>query len=138
MILDLMLPYPPTINHYYGRTRTGSMFIKTDGVNFRATVFQIALQRLHDMECNLLSEFVFEKGTKLKLSIEAYMPDNRTRDIDNLLKATLDAITHLKDGGSGGVWEDDKQVDKLTITRVRKQDHTFEHGALFVRIEELA
>jgi crossover junction endodeoxyribonuclease RusA len=44
--------------------------------------------------------------------LEAYPPDRRKRDIDNLVKPTLDALT------KAGVWLDDEQVEELTIRRL--------------------
>lgn len=46
---------------------------------------------------------------QLKVTITAYRPDNRRRDLDNLLKAVLDALTHA------GVYEDDHLICDLRI-----------------------
>lgn len=46
---------------------------------------------------------------KIRVEIEAYRPDNRRRDLDNLLKASLDGCTHA------GVWEDDSNIVDLRI-----------------------
>lgn len=48
---------------------------------------------------------------RVTVEIEVIEPDRRKRDIDNLLKATLDSLTHA------GVWEDDGQIDDLRIWR---------------------
>lgn len=40
-----------------------------------------------------------------------YPPDRRPFDVDNRLKALLDALTHSK------VWLDDGQVDAISIIR---------------------
>ena len=48
---------------------------------------------------------------RLAMAIELYPPDKRRRDIDNVLKATLDALQH------GGAYADDCQIDYLTISR---------------------
>ena len=45
------------------------------------------------------------------LDMEVYPPDNRKRDISNLIKIVEDALPWFKD---------DSQVDKLTITRCEK------------------
>ena len=45
------------------------------------------------------------------VDIEAFMPDRRRRDLDNLLKGLLDSLTHA------GVWEDDNQVVDLRIRK---------------------
>jgi crossover junction endodeoxyribonuclease RusA len=47
----------------------------------------------------------------LAVHITACPPDNRRRDLDNLLKATLDAMQHA------GLYDDDSQIDSLKITR---------------------
>ena len=46
---------------------------------------------------------------KLRVVIEAWKPDNRRRDLDNLLKAVLDSLTHA------GVWSDDGNIVDLRI-----------------------
>jgi len=56
-----------------------------------------------------------------------FMPDRRKRDIDNTLKALLDALTHA------GVWLDDSQVVDL---RIRKSPTL--GGFVSVIIEELS
>ena len=43
------------------------------------------------------------------INLEAWRPDNRRRDLDNLFKAPLDACTHA------GVWEDDSNIVDLRI-----------------------
>jgi Holliday junction resolvase RusA-like endonuclease len=47
----------------------------------------------------------------VEISIDAWLPDLRRRDIDNLLKAPLDALTHA------GLWDDDSQVMALAIRK---------------------
>lgn len=120
-MIRVFLPYPPTVNHYWGRHGSRT-FIKARGIEFR-----------HDV----LSKFLLLNVQKIvdgriKLTIKAYMPDNRKRDIDNLFKATLDAITHTE-----MVWTDDNQVDKLYIERVPKKYHQFDKGALEVIIDTI-
>jgi crossover junction endodeoxyribonuclease RusA len=48
---------------------------------------------------------------RLSVWITAYPPDRRTRDLDNVLKALLDACTHAK------LWDDDSQIDELHVLR---------------------
>lgn len=48
---------------------------------------------------------------EVAVTITLHAPDKRIRDIDNYIKATLDALTHA------GVWKDDSQVARLTVIR---------------------
>jgi len=50
---------------------------------------------------------------RLAVTIEVYPPDRRRRDIDNLLKAVLDACQH------GGAFPDDSHIIWLLIHRSR-------------------
>lgn len=94
------LPYPPTVNHYYGQARNGKKFIKPKGKKFRLDVQEIVAQKQAKTMEGRVSVF-----------IAIYPPDKRKRDIDNVLKALLDALT------KAGVWDDDEQIDVLEIRR---------------------
>lgn len=62
----------------------------------------------------------------LKVEIEAFRPDKRRRDLDNLLKATLDGLAHA------GVYEDDSQIVDLHIYWAKDIG-----GMLKIKIEEI-
>jgi crossover junction endodeoxyribonuclease RusA len=83
----------------YWRTFKGRMIISAKGREYRkAVIEQVMLQ----------GGLKGYKG-KLVVEIEAYRPDKRKRDLDNLLKAALDGCTHA------GVWEDDSNIVDLRI-----------------------
>ncbi|WP_407570713.1 RusA family crossover junction endodeoxyribonuclease [Deinococcus altitudinis] len=50
-------------------------------------------------------------GARLAVALTLYPPDRRRIDIDNRIKAGLDALTHA------GVWADDSLIDRLTVQR---------------------
>lgn len=52
---------------------------------------------------------------RLAVVIHAVPPDKRIRDLDNLLKAPLDAITHAR------AWPDDGLIDRLEIIRYQPE-----------------
>jgi len=49
---------------------------------------------------------------RVAVRIMIYVPDRRRRDLDNLPKSVLGALTHA------GVWGDDYQVDELRLIRM--------------------
>lgn len=63
---------------------------------------------------------------KVEIIIYAYPPDDRRRDIDNVLKALLDALE------KGGLYENDNQIRKLTI-----EDSGQKGGFVEVYVNEL-
>jgi crossover junction endodeoxyribonuclease RusA len=94
----LTIPFPPSINHYW-RSFRGRMLISKGGRDYRSGVQASALvERWASFGSELLT-----------VSIKAYMPDARRRDIDNAFKAPLDALAHA------GVYNDDSQIRRLSI-----------------------
>ena len=99
-MIHITLPWPPSVNRYY-RNVAGVTKISAEGRAYRAAVV------------NLLAEHrtVPPLAGAVAVDIEAHMPDRRRRDLDNLLKGLLDALTHA------GLWLDDSQVADLRIRR---------------------
>lgn len=98
MHLQLDLPMPPSVNHYWG-VRGKQRFIGKQGKQFRIDV----------------AEAVAEAGIKLEgrlaIHIALFPADRRRFDIDNRIKPLLDALQNA------GCFEDDEQVDELHVTR---------------------
>jgi crossover junction endodeoxyribonuclease RusA len=114
-MIELTLPWPPSVNRYW-RAFKGRVIISAEGRAYRKAVAdQVLIQR--DAK---------HYGGKMKVEIEAWRPDNRRRDLDNLLKATLDACTHA------GVWEDDANILDLRIYWAQKKG-----GFLRVQVEKI-
>jgi len=112
----LTLPWPPSVNTYWRHPTKGALagrhLISEQGRRYRNEV----------AKCVLVQKTTrFLGGEPIRLEIVAYVPDRRRRDLDNILKSMLDAITHA------GVWADDTQVDDLRIYRARDS-----HGALLL------
>lgn len=99
----IVLPWPPSVNHYWRRSKNGMMHISAEGVAFREAVGWNALQQKAPRQL----------AGDLIVDIEAFMPDRRRRDLDNILKALLDALTHA------GVWLDDSQIVDLRIRKAK-------------------
>ena len=64
---------------------------------------------------------------RIKVTIEAFPPDRRTRDLDNILKALFDALCHA------GAYEDDSQIDEIHILR----RDVLKGGKVMVSLEEI-
>lgn len=96
----IQLPWPPSVNHYWVRNRNGSMRISDWGLDFR----QLAMVACRKAKVRSLDGRLF-------MHVTAFPPDKRRRDLDNILKAILDAMQHA------GAYKDDSQIDVLSITR---------------------
>jgi crossover junction endodeoxyribonuclease RusA len=100
-MIVIITPYPPSVNHYYGQARSGKRFIKPAGIEYR-----IATKAYTDRY-----ELVAPEGL-LCVAIQVYPPDKRRRDIDNLMKASLDSLQHA------GVYEDDSLIHDLHLVKM--------------------
>lgn len=110
-MISITLPYPPSVNTYWRHVvinRAVRVLISAEGRAYRKAVADAVklarsagkIQR-HQETC------------RLSVRIEAQPPDRRVRDLDNLPKAVLDALTHA------GIWVDDSQVDELSVIRLQ-------------------
>ncbi len=94
--LELKLPWPPSVNHYYRKDRK----ITVRGKAYRAEVQAIILNRYGAL---------WIPG---RLSVVvACTPPNDEPDLDNLGKALLDSMEHAT------VYRDDNQIDDLRYVR---------------------
>lgn len=113
--LTLELPYPPSVNHYWRRVGMRTL-ISREGRRFRARVAaHLSLRRIPRLD------------GALQVHVTVHPPDRRRRDLDNAMKALLDALAH------GGVYEDDGQIDRLEIVRAE----VVPDGKVVVRIAPL-
>lgn len=98
--LALEIPFPPSVNRIW-RNVAGRTLLSRDGREYRARV-----------AAEFLRPSVIRFGASpVAVHLAAWLPDARRRDIDNLLKAALDALTHA------GCWDDDSQIQTLSIRR---------------------
>ena len=111
-------PFPPTVNSYYSHTKRG-VYISAKGRAFRATLAE-----------SLCKQIIVDSPIvhRIILTVVLYPPDRRKRDLDNYMKALLDAITHYE------LWEDDSLIDQLIIYRGVVLPRT--GGKVFVSVDE--
>lgn len=105
----ITLPYPPSLNTYWRSVR-GRVLISAKGRSYRTLVAQAIMLARKSGDAA-----AWPILDRLAVRIDASPPDRRKRDLDNVTKALLDALTHA------GVWLDDSQIDDLRIVR---QPHT--------------
>jgi crossover junction endodeoxyribonuclease RusA len=108
------LPWPPSVNCYIRRGNNRSYMTKK-GKEFRTEVED----SMDSIGPRLIG--------RLAVSIELTPPDKRKRDIDNYIKAALDALQHA------AVFSDDSQIDLLRVARC----HVKSPGACDVTITEI-
>jgi crossover junction endodeoxyribonuclease RusA len=114
-MIEITLPWPPSVNTYW-RMFKNRMIISETGRRYRVAVAeQVFLQTRGKSTVG-----------KLKVTIEAWRPDNRRRDLDNLLKAVLDSMGHA------GLYIDDSLIVDLRIYWASDIG-----GMLKIKIEEL-
>jgi crossover junction endodeoxyribonuclease RusA len=97
--LTLVLPWPPTTNTT-GRSVGGKVLISRAGRAYRENV-----------AAAVIAQGGRHLDGRLSLTVQAFPPDKRVRDLDNTLKATLDALCHA------GVYDNDGQIDELYVKR---------------------
>ena len=101
MLSRMTLPWPPSVNHYYRRVGPRTL-ISRAGREYRRAI------------CGLLAGGGPRKPPadgRIALVMDAFPPDRRRRDLDNLPKAVQDSLAHA------GVYEDDSQIDLLIVRR---------------------
>ena len=96
----LELPYPPSVNSYW-RANGHRRFISKEGVAFTREV---------DLIIKMSKVKSFE-GKRLAISVVIHPRSKRKFDLDNTLKAILDALM------KAGMYNDDSQIGYIEIAR---------------------
>jgi len=96
-MIMLCIPWPPSANRYY-RAVKGRSILSKEARDYRELI-KAMMPMAQPLE------------GRLSVTVYAYPPDQRKRDLDNMLKQTLDALQHA------GIYVDDSQIDRLSIER---------------------
>lgn len=105
-MIRLVLPYPPSLNTYWRNLPGSRVVISAEGRQYRAKVLaDVAAHRARNRDMPAMLR------QPVAVTVRVHAPDRRVRDLDNLPKAVLDALTHAR------VWEDDSLVDELHLYR---------------------
>ena len=108
------LPYPPSVNSYWGFSGS-RRYLTKKAVEFKAKIKEKVAKG---------SPY----GTaRLSVCIKLNPPDKRVRDIDNCLKSLLDALCQA------GLYDDDSQIDRIYLVR----DQVIKFGKCVVILKEI-
>ena len=101
-VQSFILPWPASVNALY-RAVAGRVRVSAEARTWKAKAQSL-------LACSRCTGVVWPLVGRLGVSIEVFAPNKRARDLDNLIKVTLDA-------GNGLLWVDDAQIDDLRIVR---------------------
>lgn len=114
-MLKTTLPWPPSANRYW-RYWNGRIIINREARDYKKHVQYLSclwpVKRIHG---------------RIDLKLDIHPPDKRKRDLDNLLKITIDALE------STGIFEDDSQIDRILVER----KEVIKDGQITVKIHEI-
>lgn len=102
--LTIVLPFPPSVNHYWRHVVMGKYvrtLISAAGREFKRKVARALQCQLGGQREPILGH--------CRLYVALHAPDRRRRDVDNYAKALLDSLTEA------GVWADDSQIRDLRL-----------------------
>ena len=116
MISYMLFPAPPSNNVYYRRSGH-HMHISAKGKQYKQKVCEI-VATYHPIKFGC---------APLKVHIDYHPATRRKDDLDNRFKAILDSLT------AAGVWDDDSQIDELSILR----KPVMKNGKIVVTVEAI-
>lgn len=98
MEINLELPYPPSVNNYWRK------------VGYRTLISKKGREYKKEVQGLCRGFTPFDAHDRLSVTIYAFPPDRRKRDLDNILKALFDSLC-------GYVFDDDSQIDEIHLCR---------------------
>lgn len=103
-MIKLLLNYPTSINHIYGRNGRFT-FLKPEVIEYRKAVKK-EIEKLEVEKINV----------PVSVTIFSHRKDKRRYDLDNLNKSLLDSLVH------GGLLKDDSLIYQLHSYKVYNKD----------------
>lgn len=100
--LKIKIPFPPTANHIWARG--GKRTYLTKEYQTFLKIVSYAITRADEAR-------PLYGARAYAVAITVYPPDRRVRDLDNLIKPVLDALTRA------GLWADDSRVCLITACK---------------------
>lgn len=99
----LELPWPPTANHIWENVNIGGKTRTYRSKEYK-TFLDGAWAAYHIAKAKGECPSKAIEGDEIHVRLVLFPPNNRRYDVDNRIKAVLDALTHV------GLWHDDSQI----------------------------
>lgn len=106
--VNFVLPWPPSVNQLWTTTRRGNWYTTKVAKDFKETVYYYVFSKK--------AKHFFETDDRLEMQLSAYPPDNRRRDLDNLMKVVCDALQGAE------VFPDDSQIKRIRLEMLEKDE----------------
>ena len=107
--MQITLPWPPSVNHYWIRTRRGMTRSKRAKAYLHEAGVALICQGHSAIASGVRRGPLYAE--RLRVRVVAHPPDRRRRDLDNLGKAVCDALEHFR------LCRNDSQIDDWQIIR---------------------
>lgn len=101
MRIEIDLPWPPSVNHYYKAAGYGKRVLTKEAKQFRDEVVLLIRTHRDRDQMPIVGPICLE--------LVCHAPDSKRRDLDNLLKATQDALEAAR------VYCNDSQIKRLVL-----------------------
>jgi len=127
-MLELILPYPPSVNHY---KKVGRIVKTKSGKLYQQRVNTLQTEKFYFDVYMLYKKLKPQERPKFDdsaiFSVEVYVhpPDDKKRDIDNICKVLIDSLVRAH------VIVDDSNIHRLYVEKC----NMIEGGQVVVRIE---
>lgn len=133
MRLELVLPWPPSVNHYKKvgaivRTKSGKLYQRRVNTNETNTYYYQVYILTKNKIPDEWGKFAVSRTITYSVDVLLYPPNNRRYDIDNRAKVLLDSLVRAH------IIADDAQI---TMLRFQKMD-IIDQGQVIVKLMTLS
>jgi crossover junction endodeoxyribonuclease RusA len=118
--INLILPYPPSVNHYWGTKVVTSKLTKKAKGRKRLIVLRFLTKKAKQFRKDVALHVAEQIGRapelrgRLAIIVRQHHGPGKVQDIDNCLKGLFDALEHCK------IYRNDSQIDELLVVKKRR------------------